>query len=78
MGRALPNAARWLGLAAAPTFAVMAVLTGLQEAATGVVLCSALPGRSPLSGMTPMYLLMAGFHLGPWLRLVSDRRLSPH
>jgi hypothetical protein len=23
--------------------------------------------------MTPMYLLMAGFHLAPWLRLVARR-----
>ncbi len=63
--------ARWLSLAAAPTFAVMALLTGLGEARGGGAFCGASP--SPLGGMTAMYLLMSGFHLGPWLR-----RLSPH
>jgi hypothetical protein len=26
-----------------------------------------------LTGMAPMYLLMAAFHLAPWLRLVGRR-----
>lgn len=65
------GAARWLSLAAAPTFAVMALLTGLGEARAGAMFCGAPP--SPLGGMAVMYLLMSGFHLGPWLR-----RLSPH
>jgi hypothetical protein len=34
------------------------------------MLCAALQGGSPLSGMVAMYLLMSAFHLGPWLRLV--------
>jgi hypothetical protein len=66
--------AAWLGLAAAPTFAVMAVVTGLQEARAGVLLCGVAP--SPLGGMAVMYLLMSGFHLGPWLRRLSTRRPS--
>jgi hypothetical protein len=60
------GAADCLSLAAAPTFATMALL----EAAGGgplSMLCSA----SPLGGMLPMYVLMAAFHLGPWLRLIS-------
>jgi len=72
------GAAAWLGLAAAPTFAVMALVTGLQGAAAGVAICGPTPAASPLSGMVVMYLLMGGFHLGPWLRLISDRRPSPH
>jgi len=72
----MSRAARWLALAAAPTFAVMALVTGLQEVRSGVVLCGALPGASPLGGMAAMYLLMAGFHLAPWLRLSSERRRS--
>ena len=68
--------AGWLGLAAAPTFAVMAAVTGLQEARAGAMLCGVAP--SPLGGMAVMYLLMSGFHLGPWLRLRSDRRPSAH
>jgi hypothetical protein len=66
------GAADWLGLAAAPTFAAMALIT-----ATGAepqLLCSAAHLGSPLSGMVPMYLLMSAFHSGPWLRLISGRR----
>jgi hypothetical protein len=61
-----------LGLAAAPTFAIMALIT----AAGGEpqLLCSAAHLASPLGGMVPMYLLMSAFHSGPWLRLVSGRR----
>jgi hypothetical protein len=63
--------ADWLCLAAAPTFATMALLTaafGGQD-----MMCMAGPGVSKLSGMVPMYLLMAAFHLAPWLRLVAGR-----
>jgi hypothetical protein len=58
------RAADRLALAAAPTFAVMAVLTAVSPAA---MLCSAA-GASPLSGMVPMYLLMSVFHAPPWLK----------
>ena len=70
--------ARWLGLAAAPTFAVMAVVTGLQEAHAGAMVCGPTPTSAPLGGMVVMYLLMSGFHLGPWLGRAFDRRASPH
>ena len=76
MRPALAGVAGWLGLAAAPTFAVMGLVTGLHEARADAMLCG-VPA-SPLGGMALMYLLMSGFHLGPWLRLISDRRLSPH
>jgi hypothetical protein len=65
------SAADCLSLAAAPTFATMALL----EAAGGGPL-SMLCSSSPLSGMLPMYLLMAAFHLGPWLRLIYRRSSS--
>lgn len=61
--------ADWLGLAAAPTFATMALLT----AAYGGHDMMCMSGTSVLGGMVPMYLLMAGFHLAPWLRLVARR-----
>ena len=69
---ALP-AADWLRLAAAPTFAIMALLTGALGRGQPV-LCSAAEHTSPLSGMTPMYLLMSAFHSPPWLKLISSRR----
>jgi hypothetical protein len=65
------SAADWLALAAAPTFAVMALLTGVVGG-TPDMLCS--QGMSPFAGMAPMYVLMSAFHLGPWLRLVARRR----
>ena len=68
------RAADWLGLAAAPTFAVMALLTvGLGGGARDVI-CSAMRGAPPLSGMVPMYVLMSAVHLAPWLRLIPGRR----
>ena len=63
--------ADWLYLAAAPTFAVMALLTSFSGSSD--VLCASA-GASPLSGMVPMYLLMSAFHLAPWLKLISHRR----
>src|SRR5262245_21193823 len=68
------GAADWVCLAAAPTFATMALLTaffggGLQDA-----LCSAAQDASPLSGMAWMYMLMSAFHSAPWLKLISGRR----
>ena len=68
---AATGAADWLYLAAAPTFAIMALLTGVLGSPDA--LCSAA-GASPLGGMVPMYLLMSAFHLAPWLKLISGRR----
>jgi hypothetical protein len=64
-------AAEWLGLAAAPSFAAMAVATAALGGGAEP-LCSA--HGSLMSGMIPMYLLMSAFHAGPWLRLISGWR----
>ena len=48
-----------LSLAAAPTFAIMALLAGVDGGRMSDMLCSAAHGASPLSGMVPMYLLMS-------------------
>jgi hypothetical protein len=64
------DAAHWLGLAAMPTFAGMALLTGLFGGPSDM-LCAMMQGAAPLSGMVPMYLLMSAFHAGPWLRLIE-------
>lgn len=61
------SAARWLCLAASPTFALMA----LVAAVFGEPGMNCMMGQSPLAGMVPMYLLMSAFHLAPWLRLAS-------
>jgi len=68
----MSRAADWLSLAAAPTFAIMALLTALSGLGPARTICSAGPG-SPAAGMTAMYLLMAGFHLSPWLRRAARR-----
>lgn len=65
---------RLLSLAAAPTFAIMALLTGIQDGGMPGMLCSAAHDALPLTGMVPMYLLMSAFHSAPWLRLVTSRR----
>ena len=67
------GAANWLSLAAAPTFAIMALLTAVLGGEPDA-LCAAMQGTSPLTGMVPMYLLMSAFHLAPWLKLTFARR----
>lgn len=73
-GAAFFGAADWLCLAAAPTFAIMALLTAVFGGGPADALCSAAPDASPLNGMVLMYLLMSAFHSAPWLKLVSSRR----
>ena len=63
---------KWLCLAATPTFAMMALLTGWDGSPMDR-LCSSGPG-GPLSGMVPMYLFMSAFHSPPWLNLIFGRR----
>lgn len=67
--RTVWHEADWLSLVAAPTFAVMALLSAPPGAPD--MLCAS---ASPLTGMTAMYLLMSGFHLSPWLKLLTGRR----
>ncbi len=66
--------ADWLSLAAAPTFAIMALLTALGGAPD--MLCSAGHDASPLTGMVAMYVLMSAFHSAPWLKLAASRRIA--
>jgi hypothetical protein len=67
------TAADLLGLAAAPTFALMAVLTGVLGGGAPDMLCAATQDAWPLGGMGLMYGLMSAVHLAPWLRLISSR-----
>jgi hypothetical protein len=70
------GAIHWLSLAAAPTFAVMAVLAAVSNSPPQM-LCSAGIGSSPFSGMVPMYLLMSLFHSAPWLKHLASGRARP-
>jgi hypothetical protein len=67
-GLLLPRIARGLSLAAAPTFAVMAVVS---VGAPADMICSGM-GNSVLSGMAAMYGLMSLFHAGVWLRWIDE------
>jgi hypothetical protein len=69
---AAPRVAGWLGLAATPCFAVMALLTSMSGTDADMI-CSAMHGGSPLGGMVPMYMLMSAFHCAPWLKLILRR-----
>jgi hypothetical protein len=66
------RAGRWLGLAAAPTFAAMAILAVHPGASPAETLCPAVRGAALSGGMATMYVLMAVFHLTPWLRLIAS------
>jgi hypothetical protein len=70
------GAADRLSLAAAPTFAVMALLSSLLGGDASAVLCMPAYPALPLTGMVPMYVLMAAFHCTPWLKLISPHRHS--
>jgi hypothetical protein len=61
-----------LSLAASPTFAVMALLSGVPESGHAEM-HGAAGHASPLSGMVMMYVLMSVFHAAPWLRLFRAR-----
>lgn len=65
------DAATWLHLAATPAFAAMALWTA-TAANPMDILCA--QGLSSWNGMTLMYVLMAAFHAGPWLRMPEARR----
>jgi hypothetical protein len=72
-------AADVLALAAAPTFALMALLTSVLGDGQADMICSTAHASvaayaSVLGGMIPMYLLMSAFHLTPWLKLIVRRR----
>ena len=65
--------AKWLRLAAAPTFTIMALLTVAFDSGPPNAVCLAA-GSLRFGGMATMYLLMGVFHSLPWLNLISRRR----
>ncbi|TJV39030.1 MAG: hypothetical protein E5Y02_27205 [Mesorhizobium sp.] len=77
--------ADWLCLAAAPTFAGMALLSCVQGGDAAMLCMGSSPVTGPsltglsltgpsLTGMPAMYLLMSAFHLAPWLRVISGQQ----
>lgn len=66
------DAARWLHYAATPTCTALALLSACFDGGPDSV-CSAMGHASLIDGMTTMYLVMALFHAGPWLRLLPNR-----
>ena len=68
------GATELLSLAAAPTFATMALLSAIPGGDSLEALCSGAHDASSLTGMVSMYVLMSAFHSAPWLKLVSRRR----
>jgi hypothetical protein len=63
------DVAGWIGLAAAPTFALMAWIAATDT--SRIAICSSTSGMPPIDGMAWMYLLMSLFHVSPWLKLAS-------
>ena len=72
------RAADFLYLAATPSFAIMALLTGIFGGGPMDALCGTVHDASPLNGMALMYALMSAFHSAPWLRLASRLRSEAH
>lgn len=73
-----PGLAGWLALAAAPTFALMALASAAASGPPDIFCTQHAPA---FTGMTAMYLLMSAFHLAPWLRLIggaAQSRTQPH
>jgi hypothetical protein len=66
-------AADWLGLAAAPAFVTMALMT-VCLGGGAEPLCLASGHGAPMSGMVPMYFMMGAFHSAHWLRLIAGWR----
>jgi hypothetical protein len=63
--RSRTGADRLSCLAAAPTFAAMALLTVTHDGGMPGTPRSAMQDASPPTGMTTMYLLMSAFNMSP-------------
>jgi hypothetical protein len=78
IGESVRGAGDWLHLAAAPTFAAMALLTGMRGGGAQAMLCAPMQDVFPVNSMVLMYVLMSAFHLPPWLKLAFALRPFSH
>lgn len=62
-----------LRLAAAPSYAFMAVFAGVFGESPKDMVCMTVQHTSPLSGIVSMYVLMSVLHAVPWLKLIARR-----
>ncbi|MBO1042248.1 hypothetical protein IPV26_21500 [Brucella pituitosa] len=69
--RPTSDAASWIGLAATPTFALMAWISVVGS--QGMTMCSGASTFFPIDDMAVMYVLMSVFHLSPWMKLSASR-----
>lgn len=76
--RARSSVADWLSLAAAPTFAIMALASCAPGANAPDPLCLASREGAIMNPMLLMYVLMSVFHLAPWFRLAAWWRIGRH
>lgn len=67
--RLTSDAASWIGLAATPTFALMAWISVVGS--QGMTMCSGALTFIPVNDMALMYVLMSLFHLPPWMKLFA-------
>jgi hypothetical protein len=67
------GAADWVCFAAAPTFAIMALLAGVLGGGPQGTVCSATQDTSALTGMVWMSMLLSAFHSPPWLKLIPRK-----
>jgi hypothetical protein len=67
------SATAWLGMAATPVFAAMALLSATHDDGPAAMLCAAAGADWALDGMVPMYALMSLFHCAPWVKLIARR-----
>jgi len=70
-GNVAAGAVDILSLAASPTFAIMALLTGALDVGLPDLLCSTTQHGSAPNGMVVMYLLMSAFHSASWLKITG-------
>lgn len=74
--RLTSKASGWIGLAATPTFALMAWISasGSQD----IMMCSGASTFAAVNSMAVMYVLMSLFHLSPWMKLFAARFQLPN